>query len=388
MTDLIYSIFSMADLDPFDTLIQLFLLTGGKLTEYTATGNPVTFETNAAKPLRSLTLPFTPIQSGTGDPSPTNVRPISGWTGVNVYHSGEDTTDYDTIPVVFPALGKNLLDVTKTSKIVPGASGSTITIENGVISIDAVANSARSYVVFSQTFPAGTYSIQAQNSGAVSMPRFLCSKEFSGASFNTYYGMYMKQLTANELTFTVSESCVIGLVLSNTAGESGNPGTLYDIQLETGETASTFEPFTNTVYGGSLDLVSGVLTVEWAGKKLSEIITNHETNWDGRFTGRVSDMAQSSFSANVVMCSCYKSSITTANDCIICVSGKNIYLRDTRYETVEAFAEAMGDYYAYYKLAEPLTYQLTPTDIQTLIGDNVIWSDTNGTNSATYLKKG
>lgn len=52
----------------------------------TATGNPLTFETDMVKPLKSLVIPFTPIQAGSGDPSPTNVRPISGWTGVNIYN--------------------------------------------------------------------------------------------------------------------------------------------------------------------------------------------------------------------------------------------------------------------------------------------------------------
>ena len=39
-------------------------------------------------------------------------------------------------------------------------------------------------------------------------------------------------------------------------------------------------------------------------------------------------------------------------------------------------------------MAEPYTVQLTPTEVNALLGDNVIWSDTNGSNTAIYLKKG
>lgn len=69
------------------------------LQEYTATGNPTIFQTNVSKPLRELMIPFAPVQAGTGDPSPSNIRPIAGWTGMNIYQSGDDTSNPLTIPV-------------------------------------------------------------------------------------------------------------------------------------------------------------------------------------------------------------------------------------------------------------------------------------------------
>lgn len=64
----------------------------------TISGNPVSFTAKAA-PLRQLSVAFSPVQSGTGDPSPTNVRPISGWDTLTVYHSGADTSDPQTISI-------------------------------------------------------------------------------------------------------------------------------------------------------------------------------------------------------------------------------------------------------------------------------------------------
>lgn len=72
---------------------------GISVQDATATGNPVTFSTTLARPLVSCEAAFLPVQEGTGDPSPDNVREISGWTGIEVYHSGSDTGVKDTFPV-------------------------------------------------------------------------------------------------------------------------------------------------------------------------------------------------------------------------------------------------------------------------------------------------
>ena len=77
---------------------------GGTVVEDTATGNPVTFETDLDRKLKHIIVNFLPIQSGTGDPSPTNIRPITGWTGLDVMH-GADQTDYDTYPVTWQTHG-------------------------------------------------------------------------------------------------------------------------------------------------------------------------------------------------------------------------------------------------------------------------------------------
>ena len=41
-----------------------------------------------------------------------------------------------------------------------------------------------------------------------------------------------------------------------------------------------------------------------------------------------------------------------------------------------------------YEIDEPFTIQLDPVTIQTLIGNNTVWTDTNGTNTVKYLSKG
>lgn len=80
-------------------MAQIFALV--KMVVTSATGL-VNFVTNIVQPVK-VTCEFSPVQDGSGDPSPDNVRPISGWTGCNIYHSGADTSDPSVIPIAFPA---------------------------------------------------------------------------------------------------------------------------------------------------------------------------------------------------------------------------------------------------------------------------------------------
>ena len=61
----------------------------GKLPEKTASGSIAHFTDGAdTVPLKSCTLTLAPTQTGTGDPSPTNPRPITGVSSVNVTNGG------------------------------------------------------------------------------------------------------------------------------------------------------------------------------------------------------------------------------------------------------------------------------------------------------------
>ena len=62
-----------------------------------ASGSIASFPDGAPYPVKDLVLTINPVQSGTGDPSPTNVRPITGHTGVNVTRTGKNLIDPDDI---------------------------------------------------------------------------------------------------------------------------------------------------------------------------------------------------------------------------------------------------------------------------------------------------
>lgn len=75
---------------PFDNLLGQALSSGE--VEKTATGNPVSIVTNKAQNAISTILSYSPKQTGSGDPSPQNIRPIEGWTEANLGVNSETPT--------------------------------------------------------------------------------------------------------------------------------------------------------------------------------------------------------------------------------------------------------------------------------------------------------
>ena len=75
---------------------------GGSAPTYeTVTGRIVSFLTQRIAPLK-IEADLEPIQSGTGDPSPDNVRPISGHTGADIYvRSAYDAQATPTVQITF-----------------------------------------------------------------------------------------------------------------------------------------------------------------------------------------------------------------------------------------------------------------------------------------------
>lgn len=57
-------------------------------------GNPVRAELVVGLPFDRVAMMLEPIQSGSGDPSPTNIRPITGWTGAELNHSNAAGVEY------------------------------------------------------------------------------------------------------------------------------------------------------------------------------------------------------------------------------------------------------------------------------------------------------
>lgn len=454
----------------------------------TATGDIANFNTDLIAPIKDTKIYFNPVQEGEDDPSLENIRPINGWTGLDINQTGKnlidktqlttgrvwwngsfsigwpnncttpliavqpgatyylyrisnrqnyvnffdkdkkyikqetwsddgavkqmgnnvyyigitlDPTEVDSallqidssnreyeayinniISIEFPSIGKNLLNITKTEKINPGASTSNITISNGVISIDAVASSARSYVLFSQKFPAGTYTIQVKKSGAVGNPRLLTTSEISNSSYNTYYTLYSRQMASDSLTFTLTQTSKIGLVLSNLTNESGNPGTIYDIQLENGSTATSYEPYTNTIYGGYVDLVNGEIVADKILIEKNSSTMNNSINYPGWKNSGISNYfgtgVDSTYTQQIMNCGTSFSINTKYED--ILYLNKSIYNNLTQDDWIALAINIQ----ILLSLTNPIHYPLTPQTLKTLKGANNIWSNANGPVSITY----
>lgn len=58
--------------------------------EFTIKDSLVSFESPAVTNVTSAKVYFNPVQEGTGDPSPENIRPITGWTEATLYKTGKN----------------------------------------------------------------------------------------------------------------------------------------------------------------------------------------------------------------------------------------------------------------------------------------------------------
>ena len=83
------------DLSSYYTKEQIDELFARSFIYKEKTGSIVTFDCPASitTGISEVTSEIVAMQSGTGDPSPTNVRPISGWSAVNVYDTGVNVWD-------------------------------------------------------------------------------------------------------------------------------------------------------------------------------------------------------------------------------------------------------------------------------------------------------
>ena len=188
----------------------------------TVSGNPISVSDALAKPAESLVIEILPQQSGSGDPSPDNVRPIIGWTCVNVQRTG-----------------KNLLPNDKYQQ-----SYGTVVL----------GQTNSSYGTF---LKAGTYTVSLTTStiGTIYLNRSDGTSERVG------------EYSATQGSFTLNKDETLKVVYYNSRGISASDVTSF--QLELGTTATAYEPYQGTsvevalgqtVYGGTLDVVSGVLT--------------------------------------------------------------------------------------------------------------------------------
>ena len=493
-------------LTPLRRLLFTGALAGGKEVEDTATGNPLTFLTDLARPLKELLVSWTPTQSGSGDPSPENVRPISGMSGVTAWHTGENlfdeahatiynryisinsassaswiysadscsfaievkpntrysiqafnteatifricainvdpstvgsttvsstnavqastllkgqiTTrsderwiviqinsaigtsrtgkimvsvgDYhattytpyvgESYPVTFPATGKNLLDINVFSR-----NGITASKVDGKAVLSGTAQgSAYSVELVRQTLSAGTYT--ASISGLETGMECVITKD----------GAWYRSVTS-ATTFTLTGDALIGGYVRTADGTEID--TTVSIMLEQGSSASTFEPYTSTIYGGSLDLVTGVLTAEYGIVDMGTLNyvlygeTSTRQTWQFALDAEYpTDGSKPLQAISSKFKQVNRTSVWSPNTMSWTSTGSFNYgivnFEPGAYESGNAVKTAMEGTQLCYLLKTPLTYQLTPQQITALIGDNTIWADANGDCEVTYLKKG
>lgn len=203
-------------------------------------GNPVTCYPVAGYPL-GVVASWEPTQAGTGDPSPENIRPISGRDAVSVERCGENLIKY-------PAAGKtNGIEIT--------VDGSKLTVKGTCpsgtsIKSDAVYCPDGKYTLSSDVLiPAGAYI-----SAYIKIEKLLLNKDHRNATGKLSGNVQMLlYLEAGTYDFAVQVSLVPGTTAPSAY-------THYR-----GDTLALALP--STIYGGSLDAVTG------AGQETRKLVT-------------------------------------------------------------------------------------------------------------------
>jgi hypothetical protein len=340
----------------------------------TATGNPITFNTPLTKPLKECVVKFTPKQSGSGTPSPENVREIVGKNGITVWQSGKNLcpeltdTDYWSIKGYFVSSG-------------------AITLNSGYRMCD-----------YHPIKPDTDYTFSTSGAG------------WKGIGFYdvNYEPVSYKQANAVTVSLKSPSNARYYRIYSVYNAKANN------IQLEIGTTATEYEVYApvetsvsfddapqdvdpsevaDTIYGGYVDISKGELVAEWMKVDMGELPWRlYEKCWSCIPSGIKTHSTAFSQVADLV-CDIYaQGRVTTASQFRDTPEGQlvarnnytDIGIRDSSYTSAADFKTAVTGHYLAYKLAEPIHYPLPPRILTTLQGANTMWSDANGDITVKY----
>ena len=144
--------------------------------------------------------------------------------------------------------------------------------------------------------------------------------------------------------------------------------------------------FGQTVYGGSLDVLTGKLTITHGYVDLSTLTWLYNPSYQLFYSP--DDIGEYRGVGNLGLCEIYTVvdnvdgvSYVPATNYIICgytsTSNHRIYIRNTDYTDETAFTNSMVGKYFAYRLANPTIVQLTSEEVNAIIGtNNNVYADT------------
>lgn len=326
-----------------------------------ASGTVANFETNLALPMKSVVANITPIQSGTGTPSPSNPRPISGTSVLNVTRTG-----------------KNLLNLEDGTKTVGAV---TMTIASGKCTFNENVASMSDFSVLSDlTLIDGvTYTLSGTPSGGgVGKYRMWVRR-----SDSVYYND-----DGVGVSFTYDKSYTYEITIRLWRGYGENLE--FKPQIEVGSTATTYETYTGTTYtidlgqeiiGGTAEVVGGTGEDAWVKVAWQDLTVQQ---YSGHiFQAVVSGMKvpttleerrQGILSNNIAVCPTTALNDTMADLSMLHLTDK-VYIKIESASTNEEAKAILGDGYLVYELATPTPFTFTGQPINSYLGVNNVWTD-------------
>lgn len=326
---------------------------------FEASGNPVQVYPVEGYPL-GVKVSWEPAQEGSGDPSPDNIRPITGRDAVSVTRCGRNIVGSQYQP--------------GSTRVV---NGLTFTVNDDYsVTVSGTATA----LTFYDFKPLKNILLLERNVDAM-------------GKTVTEGGYTLRDVVCENTAY--KGSCYMYLMF--------NKGTVVDATyyptIVYGSTATPYEPYTGsttdialpeTVYGGTLDLETGVVTVE------HYVITfSGEENWiltsDGYFhvfrllPDEKKPFSKDGYDAYDNKCTHFLYKVDYSGNAIFLTATGYVYCGKglvSKYGSLTDFKAYLAAQYAAgtpvqicYKLAEPYTIQLTQQQIAALSGVNTLYTD-------------
>ena len=245
----------------------------------------------------------------------------------------------------------------------------------------------------------GTYRISGIASGMWSL--FACIKKFSDFENTRYVSQFSADayadftLSADEYVFSLIFRIKSGAVLDNvTFYPMIRPVCFIDAAYSPYQGIIVIISFGSAIYGGTADVLNGELTVEKILWTKNTSTMNNSENYPGWSSSGIRDIIGAGLNTVLgygVSFSNISGVVGSAGDhknyFAVNTTGNNdvLYLPKDAWNgktQTEWIADAI-DVEIIVPLAEPFTIQLEPETLNTLLGENNIWSDTGDT-TVTY----
>lgn len=301
-------------------------------------GDIVTFEAEAGIKLQSLLVNIDAVQAGSGDPAPDNVRPISGWDGMTIVQTSGNIWDGWT--------------------------------ELGAID-DSTGRDSASNTVWRSRYnlikPSTDYFLANETADNIRYYWYEADETFISTGF-VLAGGGVITAPANAFYIRIRST---GTNPTYSGGVSINyPSTLTDVLPPAASITVSWQDQAGTVYGGTLDVVTGKLTVTHLSVDASTL------SWTMSSTDFWANLPLRKQGTTSAMCSHFKNRTPSTST--------RIYLEtDGSFADAVAFSAFLATETAaetpvliVYELQTPIVVWIDPVSVYTYGGINIIFADT------------
>ena len=368
----------------------------------TVTGNPISVSDALAKPAESLVIEILPQQDLHGYANP------------------------------WPAGGGNqLIPITVASSA--SSHGITMSLSaDGIVSFSGTSDAPTSLIAVEFTLPAGDYAF-SKNGSNISITGVGTFYAYIRDLDNSVTLAIFSQNSEDAVrTFTLSEETNVRYYFVFSESNMNISGSFKGYLRKSTVASTEYQPYSNlcpitgftgvniyhesaydpdadptyaidwtddagTVYGGSLDVTSGVLTVERVKRHL--VASDFTTFFDAYKQAYANNLllsAPAKFDVNTISYVCDIFRPCTLNGRNDKVGNYAVLITDGTSCAFSSPANTLEEFQALipngidfvYELATPTTIQLTPTQVDMLLGNNVLWNDVDGDMTLEYLADG